>query len=314
MKLLLPILILPLVMSCIWDKDTILDEIQNKASLYDLIIGQSPHHSDEYYRKRLAKKDEILKKYKGPIGVNTIAAAYIRLKEFDKAEKLLLKQLESTPKNYYTNSNLGVMYKKMGDYTKAVQYIDVALKIKPEGHMGLGDWYLKMLKYKAAQKEPGKNFLGEKYTEHFSHNNKYSREDRIKRHKYELLIKNDQSFADGFMSLGDLLASKGDLNLALRAYVRAEKLQHPNKEILDKKIKSIVSHISKNHTRDEAQLRLKVDKYKESILAEFASAEKWVEEFKKAEVELLENKENVNYKEVYAALKSKGIKSFYPAN
>lgn len=314
MKLLLPILILPLVLSCVWDKDTILDEIQNKASLYDLIIGQSPHHSDEYYRKRLAKKDEILKKYKGPIGVNTIAAAYIRLKEFDKAEKLLLKQLESTPKNYYTNSNLGVMYKKMGNYTKAVQYIDAALKIKPEGHMGLGDWYLKMLKYKAAQKDLEKNFLGEKYTEHYGRNNDYTSDDRIKRHKYELLIKNDQSFADGFMSLGDLLASKGDLNLALRAYIRAEKLQHANKEMLDKKIESIVAHISKDNYRNEAQLKLKIDKYKESINAEFAAAEKWVEEFKKAETELLKNKENVSYKDVYAALKSKGVKSFYPAN
>ncbi|MCH2206245.1 MAG: hypothetical protein MK132_10295 [Lentisphaerales bacterium] len=54
MRYLLLLLLLPFLLSCLWDTDTIRDEIQNKAGLYDLIIGQVPKHSDSYYEKRLA--------------------------------------------------------------------------------------------------------------------------------------------------------------------------------------------------------------------------------------------------------------------
>lgn len=312
MKIISLILLIPLFIACIWDKDTIRDEIQNKASLYDLIIGQVPHHSDEYYRQRLANKETILKENKGVIGINTIAAAHIRLKEFYKAEKILLAQLKVTPQNYYTNSNLGVMYKKMGDYKKAVHYMSQALKIKPEGHMGLGDWYLRMLKYKSLQKTPEKNFLDEEYTEYFKPRAKASVEDVRKRATFEKLIRNDQSFADGFLSLADFLGATGDLNLALRAYMRAEKLGHPKKEYITKKIEMLVAHLSIMGIRDEEKLRQEVEVFRKQIEEEFNKAEVWVEEFKKTETELLRKKASVDYKEVYAELKRKGINSFYP--
>lgn len=301
-------------MACIWDTDTIRDEVQNKASLYDLIIGQSPHHSDAYYRKRLSDKEAILKKYdKRSTGVNTIAAAHIRLKEFEKAEQLLMAQVKVTPKDYYTNSNLGVMYKKLGNFQKAVYYMEKALEIRPQGHMGLGDWYLRMLMYKSEEIDLEKNFLGEEYVKYYGRDTKTTREEVLKRSKFEKLIRNDQSFADGFLSLADFLASKGDLNLAIRAYLRAEKLGHPKKEFITRKINMLVTHFYKLGGREPKGLADKVAIERKKIEAEFTKAALWVEEFKKVETELLQKKSKVEYKEVYAALKKKGIKSYYPS-
>ena len=41
-----------------------------------------------------------------------LAVAYVRLKEFTKADDLLNKALQQNPKHYYTLSNLGVSAKK----------------------------------------------------------------------------------------------------------------------------------------------------------------------------------------------------------
>lgn len=313
MKYFLILISLPLLLSCLWDTDTIRDEIQNKAGLYDLIIGQVPKHSKEYYEKRLNDKIKILAESEGTLGFNTIATAHIRLGQFDEAEETLLYLQKKFPKDYYTLSNLGVLYKKKGDYAKAILWMDQALKIKPEGHMGLGDWYLKMLvhKYQSSQKVQQKNFLGMDYLEKFEPLKYKVKNVPLTRVRFIRLIKNDQHFADGFLSLADFLVSTGDLNLAMRAYMRAQQLNHPRKKHIDVMIKSLFEHIHHN-VRDKTKLPKMLDQAKLHILSEFKKGEGWTKSFKEMEARLLQKYKKVDFKLVYKALKSQNILPYRP--
>ena len=149
--------------SCLWDRDTLRDELKTETDTFDLITGQFPHHGDEYYRRRI----EVLQANEAKLGLeerNDLAVAYIRLKRFDEGRAILLNNLKQEPGDYFTLSNLGVCAKKEGRFQKAADYIERALEVRREGHLGLGDWYLKRLRYRAAldanpEGVPKTNFL-----------------------------------------------------------------------------------------------------------------------------------------------------------
>ena len=121
--------------ACLWDRDTITDELQTRATQYDLVMGQFPSHGKTYYQKRIEKlepdadKNALLWSES-----NDLAVAYIRTGQFDKALIILGRNLKTKPGDYHTLSNLGVLYKKQGDFPNAVDYMRRALEIKPEGH------------------------------------------------------------------------------------------------------------------------------------------------------------------------------------
>ena len=313
MRHLLLLLVSPLLLSCLCDSDTIRDEIQNKAGLYDLIIGQVPKHSEEYYKKRLDDQVKIIAESEGTIGFNTIATAHIRLGQFAEAEEKLRYVQRKVPNDYYTLSNLGVLYKKKGDYSKAIILMNQALKLNPEGHMGLGDWYLKMLvyKYQSEQKEQPKNFLGIDYTKKYRPGGYRVKNIPLMRVKFMRLIKNDQHFADGFLALADFLAGTGDLNLALRAYMRAQQLGHSRKDQIDEMIKGIFEHIN-HRVSDEKKLTQMLKATKQQILDEFKKAEEWSKSFQAMEAKLLMKYKNVDFKTTYQALKKSGVSHYRP--
>jgi tetratricopeptide (TPR) repeat protein len=313
MKVCIILVALPFLLSCLWDKDTIKDEFHSKSGLYHLIIGQLPTHSEDYYRKRLDDQIKILAESKGSVGFNTIATAHIRLGEFPEAEAALRYCQKKFPKDYFTLSNLGVMYKKKGEYGKAIILINEALKLKPAGHMGLGDWYLRMLVFKlqSAEKEQENNFLGKPYLTKYIPGPTTVKNAAHTRLMFTRLIKNDQHFADGFLSLADFLVKTGDLNLALRAYMRADLLGHSKKEQIHKMIKDVFGHLYSG-LRDKEKAAEVLEKTKLGILAEFKKAEAWNEAFRQMEAQLLKEFKNVDFKMTYKALKAKGVLPYRP--
>ena len=151
-----------LIFACLWDSDTIRDEIQARPSLFELVTGHLPHHGTAYYEARVGRLEP--KRDRSQEETNDLAVALIRLSRFDEAAALLKAQLAKEPGRYITLSNLGVLHKKQGDYARAADYIHQALAIKPEGHMGLGDWYEKALAWRAQRETetspPLENFSG----------------------------------------------------------------------------------------------------------------------------------------------------------
>ena len=302
-------------LACIWDSDTLSDELQTHVDVFDLITGQFPHHGQVYYETRVINSLANLKQEPRDIEArNDLAVAYLKLSRFDQALAEFDRIEEMAPGRYETRSNLGVLYKKMGDYERAADYSQQALALKPEGHLGLGDYYLKMLQFQSEMNRPGveppaESFLGEAY---------YNPDflgaggpapgdlDRIK-----ALIRSDRSFADGLVTLGDWLVADGEgagnLNLALWAYVRAGQLDHPHPDLLDRKMKGIFRHwkaVSGDRpgiwTSDPESTIRQIEAYLEK-------AGEWLKSFEQIEEELIKAGGEVDFAAVEAEMERRGI-------
>jgi tetratricopeptide (TPR) repeat protein len=306
--------------ACIWDSNTIKDELQSQdLPLFQLITGQFPHHGEAFYRRQAQRSLASLKsKPNDPEALNELGAAYTKLGRYDQALVSFVKLQKIKPGKYETLSNLGVLHKKMGQYDKAAKYIASALKIKAEGHMGLGDWYLKMLQYKAStaksKTQPTSNFLGKAYTSSF-----YSW--KIKDQKsffanIKAMIRNDRRFADIYVVLGDYLQRNYRArNQALWCYVRALDLGHKNPAAIKNRIKKIHDHWRNaiKHSARGRRVLESIDKSIAGIKRELSQRQDWLKQFKEIEAALLAKSSDVDFAAVLAVMRSKSI-GIAPAN
>ncbi|WP_372367560.1 tetratricopeptide repeat protein [Candidatus Uabimicrobium sp. HlEnr_7] len=76
--------------ACMWDDDTIQDElaVKGNTNVFDLITGQFAHHSKGYYEKKIQIISAKAKLFSNDH--NNLAVAYIRLGQYEKGEKFLL--------------------------------------------------------------------------------------------------------------------------------------------------------------------------------------------------------------------------------
>ena len=291
-----------LIFACLWDSDTIRDEIQARPSLLELVTGRLPHHGTAYYEARVKRLEP--NSDRSPEETNDLAVALIRLGRFDAARVLLEAQLVDEPDSYTTLSNLGILHKKQGDFARGADYIRKALGIKPEGHMGLGDWYEKALAWRAQRatntSPPQLNFLGEAYDKikppinHHFHPLTAERKKRFD--KLQNLLRNDQGFADGFLVMGDFLVTSGDLHLGMICYYRSLQLNHPNPAMVKRRIDNV-----RDHWR-EASLGFKQWTSQDKAGEMINEAESWLEMFQKTEAKLLGLGEEPDFKAVLAAM------------
>ena len=210
-----------------------------------------------------------------------------------------------------------MFYKKTNDFEKAYKYIKAALELKKEGHMGLGDWYLKCIDYDRKLKEgqiPNKNFLGEDYNEikfEYLRKLKVTKALKERYNNIKKLILNDHHFADAYLVLGDILWQTGSLNLALRSYIRAQLLEHPNKAQVNKRIDAIIHHWKSKPYRE--YIIKDIDKIRKQQIDIFSKeldkARIWLNKFKALEEDLIDKKVKVDLSIVK---KNMRIKPFYP--
>ncbi|MDP4780092.1 MAG: hypothetical protein NWS16_07635 [Akkermansiaceae bacterium] len=310
--------------ACLWDTDTLREEIAVRPTMWDLLLGQFPHHGDAYYQARIARLEKA-----GELDVaslNDLAVAHVRLKEFKPAWKALEAARLIKPDHYETLSNMGVTAKKQGDFQKGAEYIAKALELKPEGHMGLGDWYLKALRWRAKNEHstkenpPAKNFLGVAYPESFSDSDYGSDHDKPAKaptleDRYEQLIRNDQSFADGFVTVGDALTFRGDLNLSFFAYTRALMLDHQNPGEVSRRRLTYLKYFetflsNERNLRGDTHQKAAIKNAEEKINGGLA----WLEQFKAVETDLLnENADErlVKFEDVETEMERRGIHRIY---
>ena len=237
--------------ACVNDSYTVIDESQMDPEVFELITGQFPHHGDAFYEARVRRYTEAPPSDGQLLDLNDLGVAYLKLKQYDKALEVFSNIEASYPNQYKTHANLGVLYKKIGQYEKAAHHIAQSLKIKPAGHLGLGDYYLQMLSWKAAAlgqnpMTPRANFLGISYRTP-SVAVLRADFDRIK-----ALIRADRHFSDAFVVLGDILKAQGKTMLARWAWVRALQLDHPNQEMVKSRLDSVVR--SYPHLREDAEM------------------------------------------------------------
>ena len=139
--------------ACINTSYSRLEEVEITNYLGHLIIGAFAHHGPAFYEQEVRRCIAELAKNPNDFEArNDLGAAYSKLGNWAKALIAFQKNEQFHPGKYETASNLGVLYKKMEKYAEAEKYIKKALEIKPVGHMGLGDYYLQMIKWRKEYK------------------------------------------------------------------------------------------------------------------------------------------------------------------
>lgn len=155
----------PRALACGWDKDTLRDEIQKAPTTFDLVVAQLPTHSDAWYLRTVEQSKATLAAHPDdPPATDDLSMALAHLGRYDEADVVLSRAIGLHPDRYETLSNLGVLRKKQGRLDEAARYISAALERKPEGHLGVGDWYLRNLRWRARTK-PQSSFVNVPYGE-----------------------------------------------------------------------------------------------------------------------------------------------------
>ncbi len=291
------------------------DEVEITDELLPLILGAFPHHGKAFYEQELIRTRKILDAQPDDFDArNDLGAAYTKLEQWDLAQAEFEKNEKLHSGRYETASNLGVMYKKKGDFEQAEKYISKALEIKPGGHMGLGDYYLKMIQWLGGVEKlrENKNFLGVRYDEGPKASAQVANEEFI-----VTLIKNDYQFIDAYTVLGDILFSRGDYQLALRAYHRTLNLSESaidanssyyDNMIVDRiqnitaiwKKKKTDQHVIENHPFHPIPGHIQITR-------EFDDSAKWLRQFQNIEDEFLSSNRLTTFESLMAEMDKRGI-------
>lgn len=302
--------------ACIWDRDTIRDETRRLPGVFDLITGQFEHHGQGYYEARLADCRRALgTDNPDPQVRNDMGVALLKLARYDESLEVFRKLEAEDPKRYETLSNLGVLFKKMGRFQEAADYTEKALAINPEGHLGMRDFYLKMLRWRAAQAAapgtiPSSTFLGSAYTNHSPHRPSMDDADF---ERLLSLIRSDKSFVDTYFVLGDDLERRGHLNLALWSWARALQLGHPAVETLKSRMQRVYDFWKMEPRMGEGSMaHASLEEALSAVTKELVAAGEWQRTFESVEGEMVAANPNVQFEDVAAELVKRGVARVKP--
>jgi len=314
-------------LSCIWDSDTLRDEAKLRPDVWEVISGQFAHHGDAYYRKRvatitaMANPDRTMR--------NDLAVAYIRLKEHDLADKALAQLRAEDAGEYEALSNFAVLRRNQGRFAEAVPLFAEALKLKPEGHLGLGDWTMRAVRWQAKVKDDPavatqEDFLGRVRTSEMAGYEPQARSvawDKLPPEKQDmlrrlnLLLRNYTVFAEGFVTLGDELAGIGDNSLAVYAYVRALDLAHPAPDFVTRRIVETASRVGRwgaPLNMDDGGTARAIAALIAGVRSDLASCGKWGQAFTTLEAEAVAKGAMPSFEDTLAQCSAQGIATYLP--
>lgn len=318
-----------LAMACLWDTDTIQDELQTHADTFEVISGQFPVHGEAYYRARMERtRRELAQNPQSIEGLYDLGAAFVRLREYEQA-RLAFDEVESiAPDRYKTLSNQSVLFHQMGRLDKAIDFMARALEKRPDAHFSAGWLHHKMLVWQrdnAAEASPTADFLGRTYGKHGRNNLEYYAKrsakelgvpyDEQRNPEKELLtlVRANPDFADAYLVLGDHLRGARKANLALWSYVKALSLKHPRKDLLGERIKSVLA--AWVDAKKHGMINGKIADYGTTVASVMKDLERcaaWQRAFVQTETAMVHQGAVPDFKTVKAALEAKGIQRFAP--
>jgi tetratricopeptide (TPR) repeat protein len=229
--------------ACLWDYDTLKEESLGQAEVAAVIGGDLQKHSKTFYEAKIdytrplvAKADAKQARY------DDLAVALAKLGKHDDAIAVLADKEKKFPGEYTTEANLGTFLAMKGDVAGALDHLKKAIAINPKAHFGREKFQLQLLEYlqrvakdkTLAQRE---NFLGIKmdWQAHIGAISKRA----TRRPKASvptapvIALVGLMRFGDAhenphvWHALGWALVEQGDLQLALRAWRRANVLGLP---------------------------------------------------------------------------------------
>lgn len=245
---------------CLWDSDTLDDELRGLPDAHRLIVGRWHRHGPAYYdervRRRASGEGLSLDDY------DDLAVAYEHLGRRDEAVATMAQKaqaLRARPDpvhQYRYHANLGTFLAHRGEYAAALVELERAVALEPNAHFGRERFQIDAVRYVAAAKaDPGL----------------WERENFLTHAGYEMFVCPARSFTVGralgrldldaayegiagmlrfggregaelYRALGDVCARRHDLHLAWWAWQRALERGHPAREAIEAAIGGLHSH------------------------------------------------------------------------
>lgn len=257
MKVRLPGLALALVCvsPCLWDRDTIDDELRGLPDALDLIVGRWHRHGAAYYRERLTRLGGDVQLTLDDY--DDLAVAHERLGDHDAAiavmerKRAALEANDDATHRYRMLANLGTFQAHAGRYEEALQTLRAAVALNPEAHFGRERFQVEAIEHRlATMREPEVwittfvRFAGHKVKvplrDDWSGADAVSMAmsppdpsvvmpdpEAVYRGIAGLLRFGERDSAELYRALGEQMLSRGDLHLAWWALQRARERGHP---------------------------------------------------------------------------------------
>jgi tetratricopeptide (TPR) repeat protein len=292
-----------LVLPCIWDSDTLDDELRGLPEAFDLVVGKWHRHGDAYYRQRI---DTLAGRSDLTFGQqDDLAVAYERLGDRKRAIEVmhdkgrLLERQDDAEHRYRYLANLGTFLVHSGDLEAGLVPLREAVARNPDAHFGRERFQIELIEYvMAARRDPGlwaKGFLpfaGYRAASMFyrSSGDRQLEWEQAYRGIAGMLRYGGIEGAVLYRTLGDLFLWQSHLHLAWWSYQRAIERGHPSPDTLRHEIERIESH-----WRDANQLNSKKTPIptQQEYVARRAAADRWLATFQRLEAEALHRGEDV---------------------
>lgn len=141
--------------ACLWDTDTIAMEKARFPGIADLISGNFPRHSKEFYEWRKTRCEAALASGdQAPVVYDDLAVSQHKLGDHLAAIATMQAKEKVHPGLYETCSNLGTFYIYTNDLDQAEKWIQQALDINKNAHFGREQYQLWLVQWMKAGK-PG---------------------------------------------------------------------------------------------------------------------------------------------------------------
>lgn len=129
--------VLPIILACGWDFDTIAMEKKKFPNIHELIVGKFLRHSQEFYHWRIINRKLQLHDYPDSLELyDDLGVAYDKTGQHELAINTMKMKDSIQPGLYETYANIGTFYIHNGDFEKGVAFIEKAIEINPDAHFG----------------------------------------------------------------------------------------------------------------------------------------------------------------------------------
>ncbi|MBA60813.1 MAG: hypothetical protein CMJ76_00440 [Planctomycetaceae bacterium] len=153
---LLLILFVSTAAACLWDTDTLSEEMSESPNAIELVTGAFPRHSEAFYRWRIEDRQAKLEQGDDePLHYDDIAVAFDKLDQHEEAIQWMKHKQEKYPDKYETYANLGTFHIHNGNFPEGIRYIEKALEINPAAHFNRERYQLYVVRYLQYRSEHG---------------------------------------------------------------------------------------------------------------------------------------------------------------
>lgn len=229
---------------CLWDSDTIDDELRGLPDALQLITGRWYRHGEAYYRARI----EQLAPLAAPSfdQLDDLAVAHEKLGDHAAAIAVMQRKraaLDAHPDReheYRYRANLGTFLAHSGRYQEALTELQRAVAINPDAHFGRERFQIELIGYVAAAQQQPQLWRRGPFAERLTGDFTRMLQDPEGGHAPEpldwdaayaglagMVRFGGREGAELYRSLGDLFLDRQHLNLAWWSWQRAIERGHP---------------------------------------------------------------------------------------